>query len=163
MKGRPIIGEEFDRLLNKAAAALAPEPAKTKGQRKRKPYNLKPRPAIPPAVVESWRHLLRGLWWSGLRLGEALNLYWDRADKLCVDLSGRRPMLRIIAEMEKGGRDRLLPIAPEFAEFLLQTPEAERHGRVFKPLGVEGRVLDTWPCLPSYRADWEGGRRQGGD
>ena len=27
--------------------------------------------------VESCRHLLRGLWWSGLRLGEALNLSWD--------------------------------------------------------------------------------------
>ena len=113
-----------------------PLPRKADGQRKRKPYNVKPRlQSCSPAVVESWRHLLRGLWWSGLRLGEALNLYWDRADKLCVDLSGRRPMLRIIAEMEKGGRDRLLPIAPEFAEFLLQTPEAERHGRVFKPLG----------------------------
>lgn len=144
MKGRPIIGEEFDRMLDKAAAALVPEPGKPKAesQRKRRPHSLKPRAAIPLAVVESWRYLLRGLWWSGLRLGEALNLYWDRPDKLCVDLSGRRPMLRIVAELEKGGRDRLLPIAPEFADFLLQTPEAERHGRVFKPLGTEGRVLE---------------------
>jgi integrase len=144
MKGRPISGEEFDRLLDKAAEALAPEPMKPKpeGQRKRKPYNLKPRPAIPGDVVESWRHLLRGLWWSGLRLGEALNLYWDRPDKLCVDLTGKRPMLRILAELEKGGRDRLLPIAPEFARFLLQTPEAERHGRVFKPLGTEGNIVE---------------------
>ncbi len=153
MKGRPIIGEEFERMLNKVAAGLAPVPVKPRrkpdGQRKRKPYNVKPRLpiVITPAVVESWRHLLRGLWWSGLRLGEALNLYWDRADKLCVDLSGRRPMLRIIAEMEKGGRDRLLPIAPEFAEFLLQTPEAERHGRVFKPLGRAGDVLNDFTCV----------------
>src|SRR5262249_216964 len=47
-------------------------------------------------------------------------------------LSGRRPMLRIHADQEKGGQDRLLPIAPEFAEFLLNTPKAERVGRVFK-------------------------------
>jgi hypothetical protein len=51
------------------------------------------------------------------RLGETLNLYWDRPDKLCVDLSGKRSMLKIVAELEKGGRDRLLPIAPEFADF----------------------------------------------
>ena len=117
------------------------------------PEPVKPKPA--PAKTEALQAASRGprlpRRWSnrgdtfsagcgglGLRLGEALNLYWDRSDKLCVDLSGRRPMLRIVAELEKGGRDRLLPIAPEFADFLLQTPEAERHGRVFKPLGGEG-------------------------
>ena len=140
MKGRPITTEEFERMLDKVAAGLAPVPTKPKpeGQRKRKAPKPKPPAAITPEAVESWKHLLRGLWWSGLRLGEALNLYWDRPDKLCVDLSGRRPMLRIVAELEKGGRDRLLPIAPEFADFLLQTPEAERHGRVFKPQGKAG-------------------------
>jgi integrase len=117
MKGRPISGEEFDRLLAKVQAVVG------------------------EAAAESWRYLLRGLWWSGLRLGEALDLYWDRQDKLCVDLSGRRPMLRILAELEKGGRDRLLAMAPEFADFLLQTPAAERHGRVFKPQGKAGGVI----------------------
>jgi integrase len=42
-------------------------------------------------------------------------------------------LLRIPAELEKGHQDRLLPIAPEFAEFLLRTPEDHRTGRVFKP------------------------------
>ena len=143
MKGRPITTEEFERMLGKVAVGLAPIPTKPKpaGQRKRKAPKPKPPAIIPPVVVESWRHLLRGLWWSGLRLGEALNLYWDRSDKLCVDLSGRRPMLRIVAELEKGDRDRFLPIAPEFAEFLLQSPPTERHGRVFKPQGRAGGVV----------------------
>ncbi len=143
MKGRPISGEEFERMLGKVAAGLTPEPAKPKpdGERKRKPRNPRPPVTIAPETVESWKHLLRGLWWSGLRLGEALNLYWDRADRLCVDLSGERPMLHILAELEKGGRDRLLPMAPEFAEFLLATPEAERRGRVFKPLGIDGKTV----------------------
>jgi integrase len=109
MKGRPITGEEFDRMLEKV-----------------------------PEVVEekratSWRHYLRGLWLSGLRLEESLELYWDRDDKLAVDVSGRRFMLRIPGELEKGNEDRLLPIAPEFEEFLAATPEAERTGRVFNP------------------------------
>jgi integrase len=44
-------------------------------------------------------------------------------------------MLRIRAELEKGNEDRVLPIAPEFADFLLATPEAERTGYVFNPVG----------------------------
>ena len=112
MKGRPITGEEFDRMIDKAAAVVGDERA------------------------EPWRHYLRGLWKSGLRLGESLELFWDRDDKLCVDLSGKRPMLRIPGALEKGNRDRMLPMAPEFAELLLATPEAERTGPVFRlPMG----------------------------
>ena len=32
-------------------------------------------------------------------------------------------------------------MAPEFAAFLLQTPEAERRGRVFKPLGIDAKAV----------------------
>ena len=53
-----------------------------------------------------------------------------------VDLTGRRPRFRIYAESEKGRRDRLLPITPDFAEFLLKTPSRERAGLVFR-LGNE--------------------------
>jgi len=42
-------------------------------------------------------------------------------------------MLRIPAELEKGHKDRLLPLAPEFAQMLLATPEGRRHGYVFNP------------------------------
>ena len=63
-------------------------------------------------------------------------LTWDDDNMLRVDLSGKYPMLHIPAELEKGNQDRLLPIAPEFAEFLLATPEAERPGFVFTPLPV---------------------------
>lgn len=109
MKGRPITGEEFDRMLDKVEAVVGTKRA--------------------PA----WQHYLRGLWLSGLRLGESLNLWWDRDDMLCVVLDGKFPMLRIPAALEKGNKDRLLPITPDFAEFLLATPEAERTGPVFRP------------------------------
>ncbi len=45
MKGRPITGEEFDRLLAKTAAVVG------------------------DAQAESWRHYLRGLWLSGFAVG----------------------------------------------------------------------------------------------
>ena len=102
MKGRAITGEEFERLLEACGRLCGSE------------YD--------------W--LLRGLWTSGLRLGEALNLWWEQHDGLWLDFSGRRPMLRIPAESEKGRRNRLCPVAPEFAEALDERPS--RTGRVFE-------------------------------
>lgn len=121
MKGRPITAEEFDRLLAKVPAVVGDD------------------------VAESWQHYLEGLWLSGLRLGESLNLWWDGTEGVRVDMSGRRPMLLIPAEHEKGHRDRVLPIAPEFAEFLAKTPEAERTGRVLRPGAkrIKGRHLSA--------------------
>lgn len=43
-------------------------------------------------------------------------------------------MLRIPAALEKGNQDRTLPIVPEFAEFLAETPADQRTGCVFHPL-----------------------------
>ncbi len=88
MKGRPITTKEFERMLDKVQEALfgkakegeeAPSAEQVDRQKD---------------TDETWKHLLRGLWWSGLRLDEALNLYWDRSDRLCVDLTGRRPKCR---------------------------------------------------------------------
>ena len=114
MKGRPTTTEEFERMLDKTEAVV--------GSR----------------AAPSWQDLLTGLWLSGLRLGESLDLYWDRDDKLGVDLDGRRPMFRIRAELEKGNRDRVLPMTPDFAEFLEAIPQDERTGPVFRPLKRRG-------------------------
>ncbi len=85
-------------------------------------------------AAESWRFFLRGLWLSGLRLGESMQLHWTDRSKLCVlDIDCREPLLSIPAELEKGNEDRLLPIAPEFVEFLRTVPEHDRDGYVFAP------------------------------
>ena len=120
MRGRAITAEEFDRMLK-----------------------------VVPKIVEntaakSWEFYLRSLWESGLRLSESLTLRWENApDAIVVDLTGRRPMLRIPAEAEKGNQDRLLPITPEFATLLAGIPERERRGRVFKLLDIDGTLLPT--------------------
>ncbi|MCH2204181.1 MAG: site-specific integrase [Fuerstiella sp.] len=108
MKGRPITTEEFERMI---------------GQIK-EPYMREVQHA-------GWKHLLIGLWWSGLRLEESTNLYWDRLDRISIDLSSGRPLLRIPAAMEKGNKDRLYPVATEFAEMILAVPESERTGPFF--------------------------------
>ena len=115
MKGRPITQEEFQRMLDSVVDVVG-----NKG-------------------APSWKHYLEGLWWSGLRLAESLELYWDDDSKLCVTNVGNDFMLRIPADLEKGNKDRLLPLSPEFVEFLLKTPEAKRTGRVFTPKATKVR------------------------
>lgn len=124
MKGRPITGEEFDRMVE----AVELEFPKREEQR------------------ESFKFLLRGLWLSGLRLGEALSLTWDQwADGIRVDLSGKYGKLLIAGEDEKGKQDRVYPMTPDFAEFLQAVPKDERNGFVFNPVLHRGvcRRVDT--------------------
>ena len=114
MKGRPITTEEYER-MQAVVQTVVGDQAKA-----------------------GWGHYLEGLWLSGLRLGESLRLYWDRDDcpnEVCleVDLTGRRPMMRVPAGLDKGKRDRLLPITPDFAAFLATTEREDRHGPVFNP------------------------------
>ena len=111
MKGRPITPEEFQRMLDVTESVVGAESA------------------------ESWRFLLEGLWWSGLRLGEAMNLTWHSSDTLFLDFeSSKYPMFRINGSAEKGGKDRLLPMSPEFAKFV--ESHKQQDGFVFCP----GRV-----------------------
>lgn len=113
MKGRPITTEEFDRIL----AGVD-----------------KHTDIIQPQFAASWRHYLRGLWLSSLRLEESMKLHWTSDKELCVDFTHRRPMFRIQAASEKGRKFRLLPMTPDFAKFLDETPKSKRHGFVFNPL-----------------------------
>lgn len=110
-KGRAITAEELDRILAKAVAVVG---------RKSAP---------------SFKHLLRGLFASGLRLGEALQLSWEQdSGFIAVDLYRKHPMYLIPADTDKSRMERLLPIAPEFVEMLEAVPEEERSSRVFKLL-----------------------------
>jgi integrase len=106
--GRPITTEEFERLL------LACDKLRGKS-------------------TKSWRHLLNGLWFSGLRINEAMHLHWSDEQRLCVDLDGGRPMFRISKTFNKSRKPVRFPMAPEFYEFLMDTPPAERVGYVFNP------------------------------
>ncbi len=110
MKSRGIVGEEFERMLSKVGAV------------------------VPERFVAGWTHYLTGLQLSGLRREESMELHWTDERRLCVDLSGRRPMMKIQAASDKGKLFRMLPITPDFAGFLVQTPAAERRGFVFNPL-----------------------------
>ena len=128
MKGRPITGEEFDRMIV-AIQTEYPIDENWKQERIAKVQDQR----------NSLELLLRGLWLSGLRLGEALSLSWDQwADGIRVDTSGKYVMLLIPAEAEKGGRDRVYPVTPDFADFLRSVPMEKRIGLVFNPILYRG-------------------------
>jgi len=125
-KGRAITEEEFDRMLAKTAGVVGSDHA------------------------DAWKFLLRGLWFSGLRIGEALSLHWTSDEAIMADLSGKRPMFFVRAEAEKGRKNRHLPMAPEFAELLQRIPAKKRRGYVFKNLTTASRKTDG--RIPMYAA-----------
>lgn len=128
MKGRPITAEEFERMLA-AVTVVWPDFKHDRNDANQRREQQR----------ESIRFLLRGLWLSGLRLGEALSLTWDQwADGIRVDMSGKFVKLLIPMESEKGGQDRVYPVTPDFAELLRSVPESERTGKVFKPILYRG-------------------------
>ncbi len=88
MRGRPIAGEEFERMLQAV-------------------------PAVRPRDPGDWQRYLKGLWLSGVRLEESTILSWNEEAPFAIDLSGRHPRFRIHAEAEKGFRDRYLPMTAE--------------------------------------------------
>jgi integrase len=91
--------------------------------------------------AKSWRRLLWGLWYCGRRLKQVLQLHWDRCDRPhLVGLDGKRPQLCIPAEHEKGGRELLIPIQPDFAVYLRKWPPEKRCGRTFRPTLSKGPV-----------------------
>lgn len=135
MKGRPITKEEFERMLQ-AIETEVPLIEEWPEERQQKARNQR----------ESLRFLMNGLWLSGLRLGEALSLTWDRwADGIRVDMNSEHVFLLIPAEAEKGAKDRVYPTTPDFAAFLRDVPEHDRKGFVFRPVLPKGpcRRLDT--------------------
>ena len=111
-RGRAIVEEEFDRML-KACKSVRPHD------------------------YQVWQRYIEGLWLSGLRLDESLVVSWDSDSSFAIDLSGKHPRFRISADAQKSGKDQFLPLTPDFAEWLLRTPEDERTGRVFRILGLQ--------------------------
>jgi integrase len=106
MGGRPITGEEFDRM--KATAKK-----------------------VRPEDFQRWRRLLDGLWLSGLRISEAVSLSWDFSVEFGIDLE----IQCFAILLQKSTKAEYAPMAPDFAAWLGRVPAAQRRGRVFD-LGV---------------------------
>jgi integrase len=75
------------------------------------------------APTAEWKGFLLCAWWAGLRLSEALNLQWERSDKLpWVDLEGQRIVLP--AEFAKGCQDQWVPLHGNLRQALTALPRS---------------------------------------
>lgn len=121
MRGRPLTTEEFERMLAVTAAVVG------------KKYR------------NGWRFFLRGLYRSGMRLGEGLVLSWDDQETIHIrNIDAKHPEMIFWAETEKGKEDRAYPLTPDFAKLLRRVPPDKRTGKVFRPRTRRG---------PVYRVD----------
>lgn len=131
-KGRPLCGEEFDKLL-----------AKVEGE-------------VGAAAKDSWIYLLRGLVESGLRREELMSMHWTDHNYLKpVWRKGSLPVVAIPAEMQKNYTEESIPMLPGLESLLLETPEQQRFGFCFNPLSLQvklGRKVRS----PRPSAHWVG-------
>ena len=93
--------------------------------------------AVPRVVggesAEPWRHLLRGLWESGLRLGELLSVSWGMEGTIWPFWNQEgEGVLKIPAAMQKNNVEEDIPLVPWFESLLLETPPGARRGWVFQ-------------------------------
>lgn len=117
MKGRPITEQEFQAMLNATATVVG------------------------ETAAESWRHVLKGLWTSALRLDELMHVSWDKSGTIRpVWGDGSFPLLEIPAAMQKNDTEQNIPLLPWFEAVLLETPEEQRTGWAFNPLSLQFRV-----------------------
>lgn len=156
MRGRPLTEDEFRLMIEpeniaKGIAAVEKQegmyPSNLGGPGHRKKGGARHRESTerPESgeTVANVARLMNGLWRSGLRLQEARQLQWD-SPPIRVDLEdGKFPRLIFRAAGQKSRRDEIVPITPDFAEFLRATPVSERQGLVFPSSTRVGRVISA--------------------
>ncbi|SFJ58376.1 Phage integrase family protein [Planctomicrobium piriforme] len=117
MKGRPITEAEFQQMLDATADVVG----------------LK--------AVESWKHVLHGLWESALRLDELMHVSWDRPGMIRpVWKKNQLPVLEIPAAMQKNDSEECIPLLPWFEAVLQETATHRRTGWVFEPQSLQTRL-----------------------
>ena len=106
MKGRPITGEEFERMLDATPKIV--------GQ----------------SVAASWQLALRILWESGFRVGDLMNFSWDderHIHPVWTNRKGQHATI-IVPSSQKNGRVQEIPLLPGLNAVLMSVPEKDRTG-----------------------------------
>ena len=118
MKGRPITGEEFERMLKTAPLVV--------GQ------NASP----------SWEFALRILWESGFRVGDLVDFSWDDERHIhprWPARSGYHPTI-VVPSSQKNGRVQEIPMLPGLENLLNAIPKGDRTGWVVNPLPIQYEI-----------------------
>ena len=150
MKGRPISGEEFERMLAATSAVVGNEAA------------------------DSWKFALRILWESGFRIGDLMDFHWEDDRHIYPVWPTRRGghATIVIPSSQKNGKTEEIPMLPGLRELLDCVPRSEQTGWVVNVVQVDRQPdatgfrptdEDIQGIQPSLQQslDWGGVRRVG--
>lgn len=114
-RGRHLSREEAERIVMQLPEVVGPD----------------------PVVAKRWAWNMEALWRSGMRIAETFVLTWEQSEgHYIVDLDGKRPMVVISADHEKGFKNRLVALTPDFVALLREVPPDQRRGKVFRWPGM---------------------------
>jgi len=120
-----------------------PEPVKPK----RKVYTAEEVAQLEAGVRPWLRPVVTTLAWSGMRIGELINLRWSD-----VDFAQHVIRVRVQEEWKpKGRRDRVVPLHPKVEVVLQSLP---RKGQYVFTGKLSGTLKETW-CLSALKTDQE--------
>jgi len=126
MKGRPITGEEFDRMLDACPKIV--------GQ----------------ASAPSWQFALWVLWESSFRIADLLDFSWDddRHVHPVWPTRGEDSPTIVIPSSQKNGRLQEIPMLPGLVTLLASIPESERTGWIVNPAPCQYEIKSRaeWYC-----------------
>ena len=142
-RSRPVTLEEFERMLDKVPAGWW-TPAKPGGTRPSpRSGSSSTRPSSQaPSRWQRGAGTSAGYGCPGCGWRSPWSYRGTRANRSpwTCQVAGQR--FGIYGEAQKSGRDELLPMAPDFAQFIQETAEHQRCGKVFKLIGPRsGRPL----------------------
>lgn len=167
--GRALTGEEVERMI--AAVDKVIVNRKLIERTEKDPKKVAELIADATRRAEGWKDLIRGLDLSGLRISEALNLWWappatkQSVPPIVLLLELDRPMIHFTDPgSQKNKRRGYCPVTPDFYAFLME--RREPRGRVFQPMTrkgpasreVAGRTLSEIGTLSGIITDVETGR-----
>ena len=131
MKGRPITGEELDRMLAVTAKVVGKEEAK------------------------SWQFALRVIWFSGFRIGDLMDFHWndDRHIRpVWPNKASVHPTITVPSS-QKNRKVQEIPMLPELDDFLSQIPKSERQGWIVNPMPIHAPVKQNASWFEPARDD----------
>lgn len=126
MKGRPISGLEFQRMLDSTASVVG------------------------NTASASWKFALQVLWTSAFRIGDLMDFSWDdprHIHPVWGRSIGDHPTLAIPSS-QKNGKVQEVPMLPELGELLAAISESQRFGWVVNPEPIE---FDCSAKIDSFR------------
>ncbi len=121
MKGRPVSGEEFERML-----ASTPE-------------------VVGTLSAPSWQFALKVLWESGFRVGDLMDFTWDddrHIHPVWPSRKGHHPTI-VIPSTQKNGLNQEIPMLPGLRELLEAVLKKDQTGWVVNPLSIQYEIKAT--------------------